>query len=65
MEDDELLDPKEKELDEEEVDDLDDGLIAGKKKPKKSPIEDDSLDELAEEEVGETDEDKFDDVDLW
>lgn len=65
MEDDELLDPKDKVLEEdEETDDLDDALIPGKKKGKKAPIDDDSVDELAEEEVA-LPEDSFDDVDLW
>ena len=66
MEDDELLEPKDKELEEDEdIDDLDDALIPGKKKGKKLPAEDDSLDALADDEEEALPEDAFDDVDLW
>jgi len=63
------LDPKDKDLEEDEEegsDDFDDELILGNKKSKKSgaePVE--SLDELAEEEDGALPEDSFDDQDLW
>lgn len=66
MEDDELLDPKDKDLeDEEDTDDIDDALVPGKKKGKKNPGEDDSLDALADDEEEALPEDSFDDVDLW
>ena len=64
------LDPKDKELedvDEGEVDEFDDDLLLGNKKPKKKVGDDDpeSLDVLAEEEDGILPEDSFDDQDLW
>ena len=60
------LEPKE--LDdtaEEDLDEIDDDLILGKKKGKKAGAEDDSLDALADEEEETLPEDSFDDVDLW
>ncbi|MCX6701854.1 MAG: hypothetical protein NTX96_01505 [Candidatus Zambryskibacteria bacterium] len=65
------LDQKDKDLEDapvgEGLDDLDDDLILGSKKPKKhledDPIE--SLDALADEEEGVLPEDSFDDEDLW
>jgi hypothetical protein len=68
MDEDELnpIYPKE----DEEIEDLDDELTLGKKKPKKVSDDDlvgedsDSLDELADAEIGEDDE-PYDDVDKW
>lgn len=64
------LDPKDKELEDvdvEEIDGLDDDLIlgGGKKSSKKSAHDDDteSLEDLAEIEEGLPDEDSYDDVD--
>ena len=63
--DDDTLDPKEPDLEEDELEvDPDELLIPGKKKPKKI-VEDDSLDVLADEEDETTPEDSFDDVDNW
>lgn len=62
--DDETLEPKDLDADEDAEEDLDDALTPGKKKPKK-PVEDDSLDALADEEEEVLPEDSFDDVDLW
>ena len=66
--DDDTLEPKDLEEDESETD-SDDLLINGKKKSKKSGDDDvtgeeDSLDDLADTELGEEDE-PYDDVDKW
>ena len=67
--DDDTLEPKDLEEGEELETDPDDLLITGKKKPKKSGDDDtageeDSLDDLADTELGEEDE-PYDDVDKW
>ncbi len=62
------IDEDEEVTDLEDLDSEEDILDAGKKKPKKSAEEDDSLDDLAEDEDGILPEDSFDDVepeDLW
>ncbi|MFZ2621231.1 MAG: hypothetical protein WAX85_01905 [Minisyncoccia bacterium] len=59
------LEEKDESVIEEDVEDLDDELVPGKKKGKKLPVEDDSLDTLAEEEEEVLPEDSFDDIDLW
>ena len=67
--DDDNLEPKDLEEGEELETDPDDLLITGKKKSKKSGDDDtageeDSLDDLADTELGEEDE-PYDDVDKW
>ncbi len=53
------------EADEDLDADIDDPLMPGKKKPKAKDDDLLSLDDMAEEEDGVLDEDKYDDEDLW
>ena len=60
------MDKDEKDLtDDGELDDLDDPLLSGKKRPKAKDDDLLSLDDMADDEDGTLDDDKYDDEDLW